>query len=102
MGGRARRIAVCRVAVLVAWPLAGRGSLRPTGSLARRAGLLRLDSAAAGDGDARFTVYFMLIVSCAPGHSLSSMIALLLSVGLDEHWWLAYMMVLCKSCIFEV
>ena len=27
----------------------------------------RLDSAAAGDGGARFAVCFMLVVSCAPG-----------------------------------
>jgi len=55
----------------LAWPLAGHGPLRPIGLMARRAGLpgralavRRLDSAAAGDGGARFAVRFM---SCSPG-----------------------------------
>jgi len=66
-----------------AWLLAGRGPLRPTGLAGRFAGaaggastrpgvlvtvlaVRQLQSAAAGDGDARFAVCFMLLVSCTP------------------------------------
>ena len=46
------------------WPLAGRRPLQHTGSAGRLAGARRrLDSAAAGDGGAHFTVCFMLVVS---------------------------------------
>jgi len=37
----------------------------------------QLDSAAAGDSGARFPIWFMLVVSCAPGPSLLSRIALI-------------------------
>jgi len=48
------------------WLLTGRGPLRPNGSRARRAGLLRRQVAGLGccwDGDAHLAVRFMLVVS---------------------------------------
>jgi len=71
MSGRVRCRVVSCVAVAV---VAGRRCCCPMQWLASSAGRLagaalvvrRLDSAAAGDGGARFAVCFMLVLSCAP------------------------------------
>jgi len=66
------------------WPDAGRCSTLARWLGCRLAGAVKLDTRAlavrrldssAGDGGARFAVYFMLVVSCVPGQSLPAIYA---------------------------